>query len=78
VPADLVAAERAILENSDEVRSKPENVREKIVDGMLNKRFYGESVLEEQAWIHDTALTVKQALEQGGLELVDYEWYSLG
>jgi elongation factor Ts len=78
VPADLVAAERAILENSEEVRSKPENVREKIVDGMLNKRFYGESVLEEQAWIHDTALTVKQALEQGGLELVDYEWYSLG
>jgi elongation factor Ts len=78
VPADLVAAERAILENSDEVRSKPENVREKIVEGMLNKRFYAESVLEEQAWIHDTALTVKQALDRGGLELVDYEWYSLG
>jgi elongation factor Ts len=78
VPADLVAAERAILENSDEVRSKPENVREKIVEGMLNKRFYAESVLEEQAWIHDTALTVKQALERGNLELVDYEWYSLG
>jgi hypothetical protein len=35
-------------------------------------------VLEEQAWIHDTALTVKQALDQGGLELLDYEWYSLG
>jgi elongation factor Ts len=78
VPADLVAAERAILENSDEVRSKPENVREKIVEGMLNKRFYGESVLEEQAWIHDTALTVKQALDQGSLQLVDYAWYSLG
>jgi elongation factor Ts len=78
VPADLVAAERAILENSDEVRSKPENVREKIVEGMLNKRFYAESVLDEQAWIHDTALTVKQALERGGLELVDYEWFSLG
>jgi elongation factor Ts len=34
VPAELVAAEREILENSDEVRSKPENVREKIVEGM--------------------------------------------
>jgi len=78
VPADLVVAERAILENSDEVRSKPENVREKIVEGMLNKRFYAESVLEEQAWIHDTSLTVKQALDQGGLQLVDYAWYSLG
>jgi elongation factor Ts len=78
VPAELVVAEREILENSDDVRSKPENVREKIVEGMLNKRFYAESVLEEQAWIHDTALTVKQALEQGGLQLLDYAWFSLG
>jgi len=78
VPAELIAAEREILEHSDEVQSKPENVREKIIEGMLNKRFFGESVLEEQAWIHDTNLTVAQALEQGGLELVDDVWYSVG
>src|SRR5581483_10990365 len=78
VPAALVDAEREILSNSDEVLSKPENVREKIVEGMLNKRFYAESVLEEQAWIHDTSLTVKQALDQGQLELLDYTWYALG
>ena len=78
VPAELVAAEREILENSDEVRSKPENVREKIVEGMLNKRFFAESVLGEQTWIHDTSLTVTKALEQGGLELVEYAWYALG
>jgi len=78
VPADLVIAERDILGNSDEVKSKPENVREKIVEGMLNKRFYGESVLREQAWIHDTALTVAKALDQGKLELDDYAWFSLG
>ena len=45
---------------------------------MLNKRFYAESVLGEQTWIHDGALTVAKALEQGGLELVDYAWYSVG
>jgi len=78
VPADLVAAEREILQNSDEVQSKPENVREKIVEGMLNKRFFAESVLGEQTWIHDTSLTVAKALEQGGLELVEYAWFSLG
>jgi elongation factor Ts len=78
VPAELVAAEREILANSDEVLSKPENVRDKIVEGMLNKRFYAESVLGEQPWIHDTALTVAKALEQGKLELVEYAWYSLG
>ncbi len=78
VPADLVAAEREILQNSDEVQSKPPDVREKIVEGMLNKRFFAESVLGEQTWIHDTSLTVAKALEQGGLELVEYAWYSLG
>ena len=77
IPAELVAAEREILSNSDEVKSKPENVRDKIVEGMLNKRFYGESVLPEQTWIHDTNLTVSKALQQGGLELVDYAWFSV-
>ena len=54
VPPELVDAEREILSKSDEVQSKPANVREKIVEGMLNKRFYAESVLSEQTWIHAT------------------------
>ena len=45
---------------------------------MLNTRFYSESVLGEQAWIHDTNLTVAKALQEGGLELVDYAWFSVG
>ena len=45
---------------------------------MLNKRFFGESVLGEQAWIHDDKLTVAKALDQGGFELVDYAWFSVG
>jgi elongation factor Ts len=77
IPAELVDAEREILLKSEEVQSKPAEVREKIVEGMLNKRFYGESVLLEQTWIHDGGLTVGKALEEGGLELVDYAWYSV-
>jgi elongation factor Ts len=78
VPAEAIEAERAVLSNTDEVLSKPENVREKIVEGMLNKNFFGVSVLDDQTWIHDTSLTVSKALKQGGLELVDYAWYALG
>ena len=78
IPPDLVQAECEILERLDEVASKPEDVRGKIVEGMLNKRFYAESVLGEQTWIHDTSLTVSKAIEQGGLELVDYVWLSVG
>ena len=32
---------------------------------MLNKRFYAESVLGEQAWIHDTSLTRRQGARAG-------------
>ena len=78
VPAELVAAEREILERLPEVEAKPEEVRGKIVEGMLNKRFFAESVVGEQTWIHDTSLTVAKALAQGGLELVDYAWFSVG
>jgi elongation factor Ts len=78
VPQDFIASEREILEKLPEVQGKPDEVREKIVEGMLNKRFYAESVLTDQVWIHDTALTVSKALAQGGLELVDYAWFSVG
>ena len=77
VPEADVAAEREIYANSDEVLSKPENVREKIVDGMLQKRFFAESVLAEQAWIHDTGKTVEQALADDGLELLDFRRFSV-
>jgi elongation factor Ts len=79
VPAELVAAERAILEASDEVQSKPENVRAKIVEGMLNKRFYGESVLAEQTWYRpdESTATVAQVLAERGVELLDYAWYAV-
>jgi elongation factor Ts len=78
IPAQLVEAEREILVKLPEVESKPEDVREKIVDGMINKRFFAESVLNEQAWIHDSGLTVAKALAEAGFELVDYAWYSVG
>ncbi len=77
VPAELVASEREILEKLPEVESKPAEVREKIDEGMLNKRFYAESVLGEQTWIHDTGHTVSAALRQGGLELIAYAWFSV-
>ncbi len=72
-----VAAEREIYANSDEVLSKPENVREKIIEGMLQKRFFAENVLAEQAWIHDTGKTVERALADEGLELLDFRRFSV-
>lgn len=76
VPADAVAAEREILERQPDVASKPEQVRGKILEGRLDK-WYAESVLADQAWIHDPSLKVGQALEEAGLEVVDFERFAL-
>jgi elongation factor Ts len=80
VPQELVDAEREILSNADEVLSKPENVREKIVEGQLNKKFYGEAVLTEQTWYRadESTATVGKYLAEQGVELLDYAWYAVG
>jgi elongation factor Ts len=78
VPEDVVVSEREIYTNSDEVQSKPEQAREKIVEGMLNKRFFAEQVLTEQPWIHDTGKTVGQALGDAGAEVLEFERLQLG
>lgn len=80
VPAEDVDAERQLLARSGEVQSKPEQAREKIVDGMLNKRFFAAhpgGVLLDQPWIHDTGMTVAQALDEDGMRVLDFERYAL-
>jgi elongation factor Ts len=77
VPEAAVTAEREIYLNSDEVQSKPEQAREKIVEGMMNKRFFGANVLTDQEWIHDGSKTVGQALKEAGAEVLEFERFSL-
>ncbi|HEY3541476.1 MAG TPA: translation elongation factor Ts [Gaiellaceae bacterium] len=77
VPPDTLAAEREIYANSDEVQSKPEQAREKIVEGMLNKRFFGANVLVDQEWIHDSSKTVGQALKEAGADVLEFQRFSL-
>jgi elongation factor Ts len=77
VPDDLVAGERAIYEKLPDVVSKPEEVRPKIVDGMLGKRFFAEVVLPDQPWIHETSLSVGKALEERGAEIREFVRFAL-
>ena len=78
VPAEVVASERDIFLSSDEVQPKPEQARERIVEGMLNKRFFGQNVLVDQEWIHDGSKTVGQALREAGAEVLEFERFELG
>lgn len=62
VPADIVDRERQVHMESDEVKSKPENIREKIVDGKI-KAFFKDICLQEQPWIFDNGMSVAKAIQ---------------
>src|SRR5207237_8841096 len=75
VGEDYRQAERDGYEKLPDVQSKPEEARGKIVEGMLNKRFFAASpggVLEEQPWIHDDKKKVGQVLQEAGMEILGF------
>jgi elongation factor Ts len=72
-----LATEREIFAKLPEVQSRPEEHREKIVEGMLSKRFFGQAVLPDQEWIHETGKSVAKALEEHELEVLEYQRYAL-
>jgi elongation factor Ts len=78
VPADEIEAERSILEKLPDLEGKPEDVRDKIIEGRLAKGFFADAVLEDQAWIHDPDLTVGEALAEHDAEVRDFVRYALG
>jgi elongation factor Ts len=78
VPEEEVDRERQIFLATDEVQSKPEQAREKIVAGMLNKRFFGANVLVDQEWIHDSSKKVGEVLAEEGAEVLEFERFALG
>ncbi len=53
VPEARVSEEKEVLFSQLADSNKPENIKEKIVEGRLDK-FYGEICLLEQEWIHDS------------------------
>jgi elongation factor Ts len=61
VPADVLARERAILEEKN--AGKPANVMEKIVASGL-KTYAKENCLMDQSYVHDAAKTVAQVLAE--------------
>src|SRR5512145_2814944 len=67
VPASVLDHEREILtakaKNDPKNANKPEQVIEKIVEGMLNK-FYEEAVLIDQPFVKDPAKTVGELVTE--------------
>ena len=78
IPEQEIAEERSVYEKLPEVESKPEDVRPKIVEGMLAKRFFAATVLLDQPWVHDPSLTVAKALAERDAEVRAFVRYNVG
>ena len=72
VPADEVAKEKEIvlaqIENDPKLAGKPAQVKEKMVDGRINK-FYKEVCLLKQPFVKDGEIDVAEYIEKTGKEL---------
>jgi elongation factor Ts len=63
VPAEALQREKDVLRESEDVKKKPAEMQEKILQGRLEK-FYADHVLPEQVWTLDPGLKVGKALQQ--------------
>src|SRR5881628_2729648 len=63
LPPEVVARERQVYEAQVAEQKKPENIRAKIVEGML-KKFYEDNVLLEQKFVKDDKRTVGDLVKE--------------
>lgn len=63
IPAEVLKSKRQELLESDGLKSKPEAMRDKIVEGQLTKHF-AEQVLAEQQFVLDDSKTVGEVIKE--------------
>jgi elongation factor Ts len=77
VPADIVAAEKDVLEKKTLEEGKPEAAVAKIVEGRLGG-FFKEIVLLEQESVTESKKTVKQVLDDAGTTVKRFARFEVG
>jgi elongation factor Ts len=77
VPADVVAKERDIAEQTARAEGKPEQAIGRIVDGRLNG-FFKDAVLTEQPSVTQGDKTVGQLLQAAGVTLTRFARLEVG
>ncbi|WP_069789897.1 translation elongation factor Ts [Cyanobacterium sp. IPPAS B-1200] len=63
IPQEIVAEEKAIEMGRDDLGNKPDNIKEKIVEGRIQKRL-GEMCLLSQPYVRDQSVTVEELITQ--------------
>ena len=68
IPKDVVDKEKQIEMGRDDLSGKPEQIKEKIVEGRIAKRL-NELVLLSQPYIKDSSLTVEDLVKQAAAKI---------
>ena len=68
VPAEMIAKEKEIEMGREDLAKKPDNIKEKIVQGRIDKRLK-ELSLMDQPFIKDQSITVEELVKQGVAQL---------
>ena len=77
VPQEVIDRESKVIKEQVMAEGKPEDIAEKMVVGRLNK-FYKEICLEEQAFIKDSGLSVKDYVKNNGGEIISMTRFAVG
>ena len=68
IPAEIVSKEKEIEMGRDDLGNKPDNIKEKIVQGRIEKRLK-EMTLMDQAYIRDQNISVEELVKQAIAQL---------
>ena len=68
IPEDIAAKEKEIEMGRDDLDGKPDNIKEKIVQGRINKRLSEMSLLD-QPYIRDQSITIEELVKQNVAQL---------
>ena len=64
VPKELVEKEKAIERGREDLQGKPDNIKDKIIEGRVEKRLKELSLLD-QPFVKDQSITVDEYIKQG-------------
>jgi len=69
--------EKSVLSEQARASGKPEAIIERMVEGRI-KKYYEETVLLEQVWVHDGESRVAAVLQKAGARLLGFARFQLG
>nr|ASO75930.1 elongation factor Ts [Storeatula sp. CCMP1868] len=83
IPASIIEEEKKVELEKDDLANKPQEIKEKIVEGRIQKRL-NEMILLEQSFIRDSDITIEELVKRNialmgeNIQIRRFERFNLG